>query len=408
MNEGPSRGRVLNGSEGALRIPELDGIRGTAIAMVLFYHYFQLTTLTAPRTPVAYLMAAGRLSWTGVDLFFVLSGFLIGGILLDARESRNYFKTFYTRRFFRIVPIYAVVLLCCLLAPVFASAIPGGEFSWLKAGPLPTFSYWTFTQNFWMARLGTLGPNGLAVTWSLAIEEQFYLTLPLLVRFLTRTQLTKVLVGGILFAPLLRLLLHFIWPHNGVAPFVLMPCRADALLLGVLVAILLREPAWKQWLLERRRTLGFSSLIPLFGMLWLTRNAGSFDNPLMSGVGYTWVGLFYASLLFCVLTYGAATLGRLFRMKWLAWLGSIAYGTYLLHQGVQEILYGYFWGHWPEISGGRTFVTTIAALLVTVVVARLSWQYFEKPLIRFGHRAKYGESEVKRELVREFAEPSGS
>src|ERR1700680_175631 len=88
------------------RIPELDGIRGTAIGVVLFYHYIYLITRVRPASVLSYIMAPGRLGWSGVDLFFVLSGFLIGGILLDARETSNYFRTFYVRRVHRILPIY--------------------------------------------------------------------------------------------------------------------------------------------------------------------------------------------------------------------------------------------------------------------------------------------------------------
>src|SRR6266851_1125269 len=90
------------------RIPELDGIRGIAIGMVLIAHHFEV--VSRPGSTLAYALVPLRLTWSGVDLFFVLSGFLIGGILLDARESSNYFRVFYTRRFFRIIPIYAVLL----------------------------------------------------------------------------------------------------------------------------------------------------------------------------------------------------------------------------------------------------------------------------------------------------------
>ena len=93
------------------RIPELDGLRGIAIGMVLIWHFFAVPARFAPATLLAYTMIPLRLLWTGVDLFFVLSGFLIGGILLDARDSSNYFRVFYTRRFFRIVPAYALTLL---------------------------------------------------------------------------------------------------------------------------------------------------------------------------------------------------------------------------------------------------------------------------------------------------------
>ena len=92
------------------RIRELDGLRGVAIGMVVLFHFFQNTMAFPPGSVFSYVQAGLRLSWTGVDLFFVLSGFLIGGILLDSRESTNYYSVFYKRRFFRIVPIYLVTL----------------------------------------------------------------------------------------------------------------------------------------------------------------------------------------------------------------------------------------------------------------------------------------------------------
>src|SRR6202022_4240957 len=92
------------------RIPELDGLRGVAIAMVVAHHYFLEPIQASPGTWLSHVQAVGRLAWSGVDLFFVLSGFLIGGILLDARDSPRYFGTFYRRRFARILPLYVVVL----------------------------------------------------------------------------------------------------------------------------------------------------------------------------------------------------------------------------------------------------------------------------------------------------------
>src|SRR5271155_4280107 len=146
------------------RIPELDGLRGIAILMVLVYHY-----------------TGWRWGWTGVDLFFVLSGFLIGGILMDAKSATNYYSVFYTRRFYRIVPLYAVTV--CMLPLLLAT-----HYEWFTVGnKIPWYAYATFTQNFWMVKLEKLGTMALAVTWSLAIEEQFYLTLPIIVRNVSRT-----------------------------------------------------------------------------------------------------------------------------------------------------------------------------------------------------------------------------
>src|SRR5260370_19570686 len=166
------------------RIPELDGIRGIAIGMVLIAHCFAI--VSRPGSALAYALVPLRLDWTGVDLFFVLSGFLIGGILLDARESSNYFRVFYTRRFFRIVPIYAVLLVCAGFTIYLSDARIFRRYEEMLTGRLPWWYFLTFAQNIGMSIHKVWGTFPLGVTWSLAVEEQFYLTLPLLIRFLDR------------------------------------------------------------------------------------------------------------------------------------------------------------------------------------------------------------------------------
>ena len=123
--------------------------------------------------------------WSGVDLFFVLSGFLITGILRDQRSSSRYWRTFYLRRACRVLPLYAILLGGFALAIAFgASNVPG--LWWLFYTPMPLWSYATFTQNFFMAVAGGTGANWMGVSWSLAVEEQFYLVLPLVVYLLPK------------------------------------------------------------------------------------------------------------------------------------------------------------------------------------------------------------------------------
>ncbi len=360
-----------------------------AIGMVLVFHYFQLTWITRPGSFPSYLQAAAGLTWSGVDLFFVLSGFLIGGILLDARTSTNYFRVFYTRRFYRIVPIYAAVLLLFPAVLAAAQRLPRGNYVWLTADALPWYSYWSFTQNFWMAHAANLGGNSLRVTWSLAIEEQFYLTLPLLVRFFPGRRLTMLVLAGIFAAPMFRIGLGLLWHHNWVARFVLMPCRADALLLGVLAAIVLRDAEWRERLQRNQRLFAIAIPVFLLGIAAMTIWAASVGSPVVQSVGYTWLALFYVSVLVYALTRPKSVVSRVLRWKWLGWLGGIAYGVYLLHQMAQGMLFGMIWRHEPMITGGRTLLTSLAALLLTLVTARLSWNYFERPLVKFGHRYGY-------------------
>ena len=371
------------------RIPELDGLRGIAIGSVLIWHYFVTPTIVAPATPLSYALVLGRLTWSGVDLFFVLSGFLIGGILLDARASTNYFRVFYTRRFFRIVPVYFAVLFVLPLVTSVGRSMYHDGFMWFRAESTPLYAYWIFMQNFWMAHAGNFGGYGLWMTWSLAVEEQFYLTLPILVRFFSGHRLLALVLAGLCLAPLLRIVIHFLWPHNWAAPFVLMPCRADALLLGVLAAILLRNDAWRNRIQRSKLFFGVSLPAFLVGIAYFNIKSPDIKTPFMQTVGLTWLALFYVNVLLFALTSPDSLVSRALRAKWLAWLGGIAYGTYLFHQPIQGLLFGYFRGGSPVIDGGYTLVTTLLALALTLAAARLSWRFFEQPLIRFGHQSSY-------------------
>jgi peptidoglycan/LPS O-acetylase OafA/YrhL len=371
------------------RIRELDGLRGIAIAMVVIFHYFQLTIVAHPGSALAYLQAAARLSWTGVDLFFVLSGFLIGGILLDSRDSTNYYSVFYKRRFFRIVPIYAVALLLASVLLFLGLGPEGKHVTVLTTDVAPWYSYLTFTQNFWMTHAGSLGANGLGMTWSLAVEEQFYLTLPLYIRSLSKRWLAGALVIGVLSAPVLRNLLLQMRSDDWVGIYTMMLCRADALLLGVLAAVLLRNERWRERI--RSAGLAFGVFIPvsLLGLSYLTLRAGSMTSPLMKSIGFTWVALFYVTILLFALTRPDSLLTKLFGMKWLCWLGTLAYGIYLFHQPVQYLLFRLMWRQTPAITSVGTFMATLGALALTLLLATLSWHFFEQPLIRMGRQSTF-------------------
>ena len=156
------------------RIPELDGLRGLAILSVLFWHYGHYYA-PAPGSIGAWLPPLLRLAWSGVDLFFVLSGFLIGGILIANRKASNYWRVFYVRRACRIFPLYFVVLAAFVLATATITPQPS---NWLLKQEPPFWNYPLFLQNLaWLAR-SSFGSDFLGPTWSLAVEEQFYLVLP--------------------------------------------------------------------------------------------------------------------------------------------------------------------------------------------------------------------------------------
>ena len=377
------------------RVIELDGIRGIAVGMVVIWHYFivQMQMHAPVRSAGAYVLAAGRLSWSGVDLFFVLSGFLIGGILLDARTASNFFLVFYTRRFFRIVPIYALLLAMSFLISTLVKLGIAPRLGILVGGALPWLPYILFLQNVWVAHASIWGSVLLGVTWSLAIEEQFYLTLPLIIRFATSRGLIMLLGAGVLLAPVLRLTVHMLWPNHWLASYTLMPCRADALLMGVLAAMFMRDLRCREWLDGHRTSLRCLLLVLVLGVAVLTKYAAYFMSPgprgtLVDTVGYTWLAAFYVSVLLYVLTFRGSTLSHCLRWGWLRWLGSIAYGVYLFHYTILYMVYELIRSRVLTIHSFSDICVSILAIAVTLVVCWTSWILFEKPLVKMGHGSR--------------------
>lgn len=372
-----------SGFAGGTRLTVLDGVRGLAILLVLIWHF---QPQTSPGTAMAYLFVPARLTWTGVDLFFVLSGFLIAGILVEARSSREFFKTFYVRRFFRIVPLYVAVYLAFLAA---SRVDLNDVWRWMVDRPAPWYAHLTFTQNLWMGVRRDFGAPWMMPTWSLAIEEQFYLLLPLLVRRFEPKRLAVVLIAGFIAAPVLRTAIWYSAVDPGIPAHVLMPCRADALFLGGLLALAVRnERLWKA-LSRQQRPLWAAFAILATGMLVITQGHWTIHSVPMITVGYTLIALFYGCLLLLVLTSRVALVRNVFSSRALVGLGVIAYGLYLFHQPV-------YWMCEALVPTASTEATRLVdygvralALLLIFTVAKASWHWFERPLLRLGHRYRY-------------------
>ncbi len=372
------------------RIPQLDGVRGLAILLVLIWHYAVAPLQPSVSDWAPWFKTILGFTWSGVDLFFVLSGFLIGGILLDNRDASNYFKAFYARRIFRIWPIYLVWFGVFLIGLIAVNTVaPHAPFAWQFQQPQPLWAYGSLTQNWTMAASGTFGAPWLDVTWSLAIEEQFYLILPLLIRFLPTRYLIPLLIGLILSAPILRTLLFVTVPHPDLVVYVLTPCRADALLLGVLCAYAMRKPRWRDYFQRNLKALYGLLLIFAGGTAMLALSHSSFA---LASWGYTWLAGMYATLLVIVMTAKAGLAPRLFKNRTLRWLGAIAYGTYLFHQAFNGLMHSLLLNQQPRIAIWADLIVSLMAVALTLGVALLSWCYFERPLVAVGHQVRYNDS----------------
>jgi peptidoglycan/LPS O-acetylase OafA/YrhL len=336
------------------KIPQLDALRGIAILLVIAHN----ATLHYGTT--SYLHPLFDRGWMGVDLFFVLSGFLISGILLDTKESPNYFKNFYARRILRIWPLYY-----CLLAFMFLvlPRVSASEGVTIFAKSSPWWAYPLFLQNF-LLPLSTDAAGPLGVTWSLAIEEQFYLVWPIIVRFLSRRQVAILAVAGIAASPVLR---YFLAAHH-VHIYANFFCRLDGLMLGAFLAALVRS---KDFVRERFVGVALAVLIvaaPLAVVMDLRHEE--------------WIVFTFTSIAAGALVY----LAMFWRQKWVQWpltnrfllfTGTISYGLFLLHKiafaGVDGL-------HVKYVQ--HPFVMLGVILIGSYVLAITSWNVLEQPFLR--------------------------
>ena len=371
------------------RILQLDGLRGIAILLVISLHYLNDAAHGAFGSLLYRFGSAFRLGWIGVDLFFVLSGFLIGGILLDARESKNYFRTFYLRRFFRILPIYYLwltlfVLATCLFGVSIGNVYPNDP-SALKLLP----GYYLFIQNYLRLPFGSFAWLWLAVAWSLGVEEQFYLVSPPLVRFLSLRKLKSTLIATLLLAPLFRATLYLLWSGGATAIYVWMPCRADSLAIGVLAALLWREGKLEAWYAAHHTQFYVLLAILALAIPFFTKWLFSPYAFWMGFIGYSWFALFFVCLLLLGLLEPRGTWSRFLSLAFFREMGRLSYCIYLIHLLILGLCHSLILHKLPSIASIPSAAVTLLAFCITYLLAALSWRYVERPLLRRGHLYRY-------------------
>ncbi len=283
------------------RIPVLDGIRGIAILLVMVFHFWVFGIATGTRLWERVYASAAGMGWVGVDLFFVLSGFLITGILYDSRGRQHYFQVFYGRRTVRIFPLYyASLALFFWIIPFLLVRLHHSQFSETYNSPTAKLFAWTYLLNWYE---GLRGFNAVSLPlqhfWSLAVEEQFYLVWPILVLTLARRRL-MVLCGGLMALGLvLRAVLYAI--HLPSAAYTLIFCRADSLAIGALVALSARDPRDWKTLVKWARYLTFPALCAVVVVRVLnplsTTGPGSSPTFFMSTLEISFVGIFFGGCL---------------------------------------------------------------------------------------------------------------
>ena len=377
------------------RIPELDGLRGLAILLVITCHYIANSSHPPLGFVADHLITILRLGGSGVDLFFVLSSFLIGGILLDSRNSTNCVRTFYLRRAHRILPVYyswiflyvLLVGICVYssLRPVIMTP-PGIALASQDLAVVP--KYLLFVQNV----LYSPRPfewQWFIVTWSLAIEEQFYLIAPPLVRWVSQRILMVILCVTVVAAPVLRYVSFVYFPQFDHFAQFAMPCRADALSLGIFAAIAWRSNAVRSFLQRNpgvlQRSTAYLAVCIIALLWWLVRP----PNVVSVAAGYSVLAFFYVSLLLLVLSQTNSFVARCMRISLLRRLGGISYCVYVIHLTINELGHRFLMHQEPDLSHWQGILITCTALVLSLAIASVSFKFFEQPLIRRGHRFMY-------------------
>ena len=341
-------------SENPRRISELDGLRGVAALAVVIAHYFG---------EVPHGIHALMFAWYGVDFFFVLSGFLMGSIILSHHAEPGFLRSFYLRRAARIIPIYFVVVCATLVLAALAQGTAWGD------QPFDAWVYVLFLPNIAMSFWGG-GGEWLKPTWTLAVEEQFYLVLPLLVMATPKRYLLPALLTLCGAAIVFRYAFHEI---NTLAALTLLPARMDLLLGGVVLAYAIKH-------FDLSRHLLLLRVVPLVAVLALLGVTIASRDWLFPILNPTLLSIGFGSFLLAILL--GAPEGQRYRSPVLRYFGQISYALYLVHQPIAALLHGVLLNATPDIGTIPQIAVTMLALAASVGVAAASWVWLEQPILK--------------------------
>ena len=368
--------------------PELDGIRGIAILLVLASHAAGMLGVLPHLQPhpgytsiVAFVLVPG---WGGVDLFFVLSGFLITGILLRTKHKANYFQSFYIRRALRIFPIYYLALLGSIVFAHFVQAFSAQlpPVGWERA------VYFFYLQNipiFWQSHMGMFTVWG--IYWSLAAEEQFYMVWPLFVRFMTQKMMMWICIMAFALELLLRLLTMHLYfgVHVGAIQFT--PNRADGLFIGAAIALYMemnQRAVPLRWI-----TAAATASAGILLYIAVVHPRDLVGDGLLYIIGVTAFSLGGGALV-------ALSQHHLPHLQW--WLtnpvlraaGKYSYGMYVYHLFLFDAIHYCMRRISPSTDGELKLLPAVGVMLLAIalagLVAKLSFELFEQSFLVLKNR----------------------
>jgi peptidoglycan/LPS O-acetylase OafA/YrhL len=369
-------------------IPVLDGVRGLAILVVMLFHY-EVRSLPPFGGGVRTIVGWGvGLSWTGLELFFVLSGFLITGILWETRDKPSYLRNFYKRRVLRILPLYYGFLFVLFVVLPFVGVeaeTPLSRQAW----------YWAHASNFLFVLKGWgVSHRFTPHFWSLAVEEQYYLVWPLVVFLLSRRVLMRVCAAAVVASLALRVVMLWVGASYPTV-FMLTPAHLDALAMGSFMALAVRGPGGLAALLRRVRLPALSAA-GLLVLLFAWRAHPTYRDGVTLTIGYTLVAVLFGCLMVAVVAAQRTSVaGTILNNRWLRLLGVRSYGLYVFHFPVMVWLQSHGLGlrdllsalH-SEALGHLAWVGLNAGL--TLAIALASWHLYERHFMTMKGWFAYG------------------
>ncbi len=357
---------------GAARTPRIDafdGLRGVLATAVAIAHLYG---------EVPHGLAALTFGWIAVKAFFVLSGFLMATVILENWSSRNFVPVFYVRRICRTWPLYFI-----LIFGVFACRELFVGAQWIDQDAfLSMWRYLTFTHPFAMVSEATTGPRWFTPTWTLSIEEQFYLVAPLICFVAGRRYLVPVLAGLAVISIAVHGTLLNGDAHERMAGTILLVPVLHALLFGMIGGIL-----HARGVLKSDRILLGLRIAPLALVMFAFAVKMLFGMRTFEAVGMPAIALACAAYL-TALAEGAPEAQTMLRPR-LRFLGQLSFGIYLFHMPINGLLHGLVLGGKPDIATPAQLAVTTAALALTIAVALVLNRLVEQPMIAFGRRFRF-------------------
>lgn len=370
-------------------IPILDGIRAYAVLMVCIVHFFQVDESSLYDTNQylgVFLFKFSQIGLKGVELFFILSGFLITGILINSKKSPNFFKTFYLRRFIRIFPLYYFVLaISFLVLPYFINVDTAGKdvikqqaWLWTYTSNLSGF----FNQSSWDASLNF---PSFGHFWSLCVEEHFYIFWPFLIYFSSEKWLTRIMWSLVALSVFSVIFVYVFGDLIPVLKWSTIRC-SGVLSIGGLISY------YRQNTLQYNRIIKISKkLILPFGILFVLVNF----IPRIYEIHD--VLTFYTSVLFFVFVLVISLeenkiMSNLFNHKSLYFIGKISYGIYVYHGLLRPYFKTYIYENMQQyINNGIvcSLLFTGIATSISIVIAWISWQLIESPVLKLKKYVNY-------------------